>query len=80
MVGIETTSSHVTKDHAWNEVSGRYVPYEEFYLPTEFRKQSEDNKQASDGLVEDQIKTTMKWRDVQSVLIKTYNELLDMGE
>ena len=79
VVGIETTSSHVTKDHAWNEVSGRYVPYEEFYLPTEFRKQSEDNKQASDGLVEDQIKTTMKWRDVQSVLIKTYNELLDMG-
>ena len=79
VVGIETTSAHVTKDHAWNEISGRYVPYDEFYEPTEFRKQSEDNKQASDGLVEDQIKTTMKWRDVQSVLIKTYNELLDMG-
>ena len=27
VVGIETTSSHVTKDHAWNEISGRYVPY-----------------------------------------------------
>ena len=79
VVGIETTSSHVTKDHAWNEISGRYVPYDEFYLPTEFRKQSDDNKQASDGLVEDQIKATMKWRDAQSDVIKTYNDLLDMG-
>ena len=79
VVGIETTSAHVTKDHAWNEISGRYVPYDEFYEPTEFRKQSEDNKQASDGLVEDQIKATMKWRDAQSDVIKTYNDLLDMG-
>ena len=54
VVGIETTSNHPTKDHAWNEISGRYVPYDEFYEPTEFRKQSDDNKQASDGLIEDQ--------------------------
>ena len=46
VVGIETTSSHVTKDREWNEISGRYVPYDEFYEPTEFRKQSEDNKQS----------------------------------
>jgi len=79
VVGIETTSSHVTKDHAWNEISGRYVPYDEFYEPTEFRKQSEDNKQASDGLVDDQVTATIKWRTTQSNLIKTYNEFLDMG-
>jgi thymidylate synthase (FAD) len=79
VVGIETTSSHVTKDHAWNEISGRYVPYDEFYEPTEFRKQSEDNKQASDGLVEDQIKATMMWREAQTKTIETYKELLDMG-
>ena len=77
--GIETTSAHVTKDHAWNEISGRYVPYDEFYEPTEFRKQSEDNKQASDGLVEDQIKATMMWREAQTKTIETYKELLDMG-
>ena len=75
VVGIETTSSHVTKDHAWNEISGRYVPYDEFYLPTEFRKQSDDNKQASDGLVEDQIKATMMWREAQTKTIETYKEL-----
>ena len=79
VVGIETTSSHVTKDHAWNEISGRYVPYDEFYEPTEFRKQSEDNKQASDGLVEDQVSATIKWRTVQMKLIETYKEFLDMG-
>ena len=79
VVGIETTSTHVTKDHAWNEISGRYVPYDEFYEPTEFRKQSEDNKQASDGLVEDQVSATIKWRTAQMKLIETYKEFLDMG-
>ena len=79
VVGIETTSSHVTKDHAWNEISGRYVPYDEFYEPTEFRKQSEDNKQASDGLIKDQISATIKWRETQMKTIETYNQLLDMG-
>ena len=79
VVGIETTSSHVTKDHAWNEISGRYVPYDEFYEPKEFRKQSKDNKQASDGLVDDQVTATMKWREAQMKTIETYKELLDMG-
>ena len=79
VVGIETTSSHVTKDHAWNEISGRYVPYDEFYEPTEFRKQSQDNKQASDGLIKDQISATIKWRETQMKTIETYNQLLDMG-
>ena len=79
VVGIETTSSHVTKGHAWNEISGRYVPYDEFYEPTEFRKQSEDNKQASDGLIDDQVTATIKWRTAQMKLIETYNEFLDMG-
>ena len=79
VVGIETTSSHVTKDHAWNEISGRYVPYDEFYEPKEFRKQSEDNKQASDGLIDDQVVATMHWRTAQNKTIETYNELLNMG-
>ena len=79
VVGIETTSSHVTKDHAWNEISGRYVPYDEFYEPTEFRKQSDDNKQASDGLIDEQVEATMYWRTTQNNTIETYNKLLDMG-
>ena len=53
VVGAETTSSYPTKDHAWNEISGRYVPVEDYYYPTNFRKQSEDNKQASEGELND---------------------------
>ena len=54
VVGIETSSSSSTKDHAWNEISGRYVPVEDFYVPEVYRAQSEDNKQASEGEVENQ--------------------------
>ena len=53
VVGIETTSNSATKDHAWNEISGRYVPVEDFYVPSVWRKQSEDNKQASEGVLDD---------------------------
>ena len=49
VVGIETTSSYPTKDHAWNEISGRYTPVTDYYIPEVWRKQSEDNKQASEG-------------------------------
>ena len=53
VVGIETTSNSSTKDHAWNEISGRYVPVEEYYEPEVWRKQSKDNKQASEGELDD---------------------------
>ena len=53
VVGIETTSTHPTKDHAWNEISGRYIPVKEYYIPEIWRKQSEDNKQASEGQLSD---------------------------
>ena len=79
VVGIETTSAHVTKDHAWNEISGRYVPYDEFYEPTEFRKQSEDNKQASDGLVDKQAYAKRTWEIGQREAISAYKDLLEMG-
>tara|TARA_Y100001951_G_C11221575_1_gene229093 strand:- start:69 stop:764 length:696 start_codon:yes stop_codon:yes gene_type:complete len=60
VVGIETTSTHVTKDHAWNEISGRYVEVEEFYFPEVWRKQSEDNKQASEGELDELQQKRMK--------------------
>ena len=53
VVGIETTSSSSTKDHAWNEISGRYTPVTDYYIPEVWRKQSQDNKQASEGELND---------------------------
>jgi len=79
VVGIETTSSHPTKDHAWNEISGRYVPYTEFYEPTEFRKQSQDNKQASEGLIEEQVGASLLWKESQQIAIQNYERMLEMG-
>ena len=79
VVGIETTSNHPTKDHAWNEISGRYVAYDEFYEPTEFRKQSDDNKQASDGLVDNQKEMKQLWTISQQNSISAYKEMLNNG-
>ena len=79
VVGIETTSNSSTKDHAWNEISGRYVEYDEFYEPTEFRKQSEDNKQASEGLIELQSSTNSLWKNTHDIIVTTYNEMLERG-
>jgi thymidylate synthase (FAD) len=55
VVGIAYSEAPVV-DHAWNEISLRYVDASEFnfYTPEGFRKQSENNKQAStDELVDD---------------------------
>lgn len=48
VVGIAYSEAPAV-DHAWNEVSLRYVDASEFefYTPQGFRKQSENNKQAS---------------------------------
>ncbi len=50
VVGAEYSVGGATnKDHAWNEISGRYVDMStaDFYIPRDFRSQSKDNKQAS---------------------------------
>ena len=79
VVGIETTSSSSTKDHAWNEISGRYVPVEEYYIPKVFRAQSEDNKQASEGEVEDQERSRETWRNALWYAKIHYESLLRNG-
>jgi thymidylate synthase (FAD) len=61
VVGIETTSTSSTKDHAWNEISCRYVPVEDYYIPDAWRKQSDDNKQASEGVLDDEGQQKDKW-------------------
>ena len=79
VVGIETTSSYPTKDHAWNEISGRYVPVEEYYIPEIWRQQSEDNKQASEGAVAAQETAAEKYKTALSVIQHYYDELLEIG-
>ena len=79
VVGIETTSNHPTKDHAWNEISGRYVAYSDFYMPKDFRAQSDDNKQASEGLVDNQKEASQLWQEAQQSSIEAYENMIAMG-
>jgi len=81
VVGIETTSSSVTKDHAWNEISGRYIPVQEYYYPNVWRKQSEDNKQASEGVLDDlqQKRMTACYDDYMKQVEMTYDRMIEAG-
>lgn len=82
VVGI-TYSELPTVDHAWNEISLRYVDASEFefYTPDGFRKQSEDNKQASmdetvsdpEGLLKQRYETNCK------ETFELYQDLVESG-
>jgi len=81
VVGIETTSNSSTKDHAWNEISGRYVPVEDFYYPSVWRKQSDDNKQASEGVLDDlqQKRMTSVFNEYMRQVEMAYDRMIDAG-
>lgn len=81
VVGIEATSSDAVKDHAWNEISGRYKPVVDYYYPNVWRKQSEDSKQASDGVVTEELNEQIvaKFKTHMDATIKLYEELLADG-
>ena len=81
VVGIETTSTHATKDHAWNEISGRYVEVEDFYYPDVWRKQSEDNKQASEGELDDlqQKRMSLAYKTYMNQVEMVYDHMISSG-
>ena len=79
VVGVETTSSYSTKDHAWNEISGRYVPVEEYYIPKNWRQQSEDSKQASVGSITAQEGAHETYEISLKLARHHYQQLLDLG-
>ena len=79
VVGIETTSNSSTKDHAWNEIRGRYGEVEDYYIPNVWRKQSDDNKQASEGeLVEVQNKRAIhSYNTALTTTMNMYDRLVN---
>jgi len=80
IVGIAYTPAR-EPDHAWNEISGRYVTYEEeFYFPEIFRKQSKSNKQATvNENIEDFEKADILYKESISKSYATYKELINLG-
>jgi len=81
VVGIETTSNSSAKDHAWNEISGRYVPVKDFYIPEVWRKQSDDNKQASEGVLGDlqQKRMTSVFNEYMRQVEMAYERMINAG-
>ena len=81
VVGIETTSNSAAKDHAWNEISGRYVPVEDYYHPSVWRKQSDDNKQASEGVLDDlqQARMNDSYEALMQNVRMTYERMVAAG-
>ena len=79
VVGIETTSSSPTKDHAWNEISGRYVPVKDFYVPSTWRKQSQSSKQGSEGTIDQAQALHTMYRKCMDQVMETYQALLSQG-
>ena len=81
VVGIETTSSSVTKDHAWNEISGRYIPVQEYYYPEVWRKQSDDNKQAPEGELDDlqQKRMALVYKTFMNQVEMAYETMVNSG-
>lgn len=79
VVGIEATSAQATKDHSWNEISQRYKEVSEFWIPGAWRAQSKDNKQASDGEIENQKLAMIRYNDTLDEIERCYNDLLQLG-
>jgi len=81
LVGIEATSNYPTKDTPWNEISGRYVPVKEYYYPEVWRKQSEDNKQASEGELDDlqQKRMSMIYKTFMNNVEMAYESMVNAG-
>ena len=81
VVGIETTSNSATKDHAWNEISGRYTEIDDYYIPEVWRAQSTDNKQASDGELDDlqQKRMSNLYGDLLRKVEQVYDSMLQSG-
>ncbi len=82
VVGIAYSEGQAV-DHAWNEISLRYVDASdfEFYTPDGFRKQSDNNKQAStDELVDDPGDTLItRYRNHSKAAFELYEDLVLAG-
>lgn len=75
-------SNHNDDQLGWNEKSFRYVLIEdgdEFYIPKTFRKQSKNNKQSSDGLIEENDLAIAVYETQCRSSYQAYSKLLELG-
>lgn len=79
-IGCHYTSQQSFPDHAWNEISGRYIEYkQEFWKPQIWRQQSKGNKQVGDGTIHQQNAATDMYEEAISSAWVTYRNLISLG-
>ena len=69
-------------NHGWNEISGRYKEVDpEFYYIKSYRKQSKDNKQGSEGVMEFEPNDICRGavREVTELAFDSYKMMLELG-
>lgn len=81
VVGCSYTSVHPTKDHAWNEISGRYKAYDEIYIPSVWYKQHPLAKQCSGEPLDEkeQAIATKHFEEAIDTIMRSYRMLLRQG-
>lgn len=81
VVGCEWTSTIPSQLHGWNEISGRYVEMMEWYVPSMWRRQSQNSKQGSQGELDDNDQTICDdlYKESIDKSFQTYHQLLEMG-
>lgn len=79
IVGAEWTSEARGNFHAWNEISGRYVPLTEYYVPNIWRKQSTDSKQGSAGELSDAVLLDTEYQGLIDHIDRIYTRFLQRG-
>jgi len=81
VVGCEWTSVHPTKDHAWNEVSGRYKPYDTMYVPSVWYNQHDRAKQCSGEALSDETQDQVRsiYTQCMDTIQANYKKLLELG-
>jgi len=80
VVGAEW-SAQASQLHGWNEISGRYIEMNEFYIPTEWRQQSKSSKQGSEGVFETSVSSgfSNQYTTIIDETMKFYHYLCDVG-
>jgi thymidylate synthase (FAD) len=80
VVGI-AYSEQPTVDHAWNEISMRYVDASDFdfYTPSAFRAQSENNRQASTDATLDDPTLLADYQKHCETSLAMYHRLIENG-
>jgi len=73
-------SDYSFKDLPWNEISGRYVEYNEFYTPENFFMQHKKRKQGRTDEIHPQSEYFIRrYKEIQQLAVALYKEMSGSG-